>query len=135
PVAMRPPFRFSLFRHVQDNQPRTIEGIDEFERLVLHEAKITANKSDVPLISPALYLPGETRGIQNVETCSFFVLDIDKSSEDQVLEKIVGPLLVLGWRFYVHPTHSYGDGLGQGCCKVHVILPKIGRASSRAGLC
>lgn len=79
-----------------------------------------ASKDAVPLLSPAEFTPGSTRSAASAVRVHFGMVDLDKLSEEQLLE-IRERLLQRRISHCFYSTWSHGTE-GKGCC-VRVLFP------------
>lgn len=110
--------RVSLFSNAHDNQPKEVETTwDQFvatlgpHRFDFHpDAK---EHGALPMFSPAHYPPGKTRGLDNVVSVSFGVLDVDHVSAAQLYDVItrVEPFNAVLYTTWSHSKHLAEKGL------------------------
>ena len=94
-------FAVSFFNHAKDNRPRRIDlTLETLERRLTERPgpARTANKTEVPAWSPAIFREGTTRSKSNTEAVSCLVLDYDDGTR--------WPVASARWDDWRHTVHS-----------------------------
>lgn len=111
----------SLFSHVADNRPRTLEvPWYEFIRQLFYRDEIhtrASRKEDVPCWSPASYREGATRANRTVLDISCLVLDYDELVDEDAVDQI--RTRWTAWAHILHSTWSHTPSRP----RMRVILP------------
>lgn len=114
--------RFSTFRKLTDNRPKTYSGWKTFIEK-LDPPLVIERKDLAPLYCPAVFLEGGTRTDRQVLYISFGVMDIDQATPDQVA-KILDDLIEMNLGFVYHTSYRYAQYLKEeGLNKCRILLP------------